>query len=126
MLVAALETEVAAYLEAHREERDEERYALVQRQGAAWKITVAEVPPAAGIGSSCSASLLVPGLDRFSLFNRHDYRHQQEVASSEAGTGTSRATLLHEWLTTTPSGSVTWHRFDGDCLDEVALELSPA
>jgi hypothetical protein len=33
MLVAALETEVAAYLEAHREERDEDRHALVVRNG---------------------------------------------------------------------------------------------
>ncbi len=36
MLVAALETEVAAYLEAHRDERDTDGHALVvrQRQGA--------------------------------------------------------------------------------------------
>jgi putative transposase len=33
MLVAALETEVAAYLEAHREERDDEGHALVVRNG---------------------------------------------------------------------------------------------
>jgi putative transposase len=33
MLVAALETEVAAYLEAHREERDAEGHALVVRNG---------------------------------------------------------------------------------------------
>jgi putative transposase len=33
MLVAALETEVAAYLEAHREERDEHGHALVVRNG---------------------------------------------------------------------------------------------
>ena len=33
MLVAALETEVAAYLEAHREERDEDGHALVVRNG---------------------------------------------------------------------------------------------
>jgi putative transposase len=33
MLVAALETEVAAYLEAHREERDSEGHALVVRNG---------------------------------------------------------------------------------------------
>jgi hypothetical protein len=31
LLMAALETEVAAYLEAHREERDAERHALVVR-----------------------------------------------------------------------------------------------
>src|SRR4029453_6284698 len=33
MLVAALETEVAAYLEAHRDERDEDGRALVVRNG---------------------------------------------------------------------------------------------
>jgi len=33
MLVAALETEVAAYLEAHRGERDEDGHALVVRNG---------------------------------------------------------------------------------------------
>jgi len=33
MLVAALETEVAAYLEAHRDERDAEGHALVVRNG---------------------------------------------------------------------------------------------
>ena len=33
MLVAALETEVAAYLEAHRDERDEDGHALVVRNG---------------------------------------------------------------------------------------------
>jgi hypothetical protein len=33
MLVAALETEVAAYLEAHRDERDAAGYALVVRNG---------------------------------------------------------------------------------------------
>ena len=33
MLVAALETEVAAYLEAHREERDDEGHALVVHKG---------------------------------------------------------------------------------------------
>src|SRR5881397_975964 len=33
MLVAALEAEVAAYLEAHRGERDEDGYALVVRNG---------------------------------------------------------------------------------------------
>jgi putative transposase len=33
MLVAALETEVAAYLEAHREERDDDGHALVVRNG---------------------------------------------------------------------------------------------
>ena len=33
MLVAALETEVAAYLEAHRDERDDEGHALVVRNG---------------------------------------------------------------------------------------------
>ena len=33
MLVAALETEVTAYLEAHREERDAEGHALVVRNG---------------------------------------------------------------------------------------------
>ena len=33
MLLAALETEVAAYLEAHREERDDEGHALVVRNG---------------------------------------------------------------------------------------------
>src|SRR5262249_3007125 len=33
MLVAALETEVAAYLEAHREERDADGHALVVRNG---------------------------------------------------------------------------------------------
>src|SRR4029077_10644947 len=33
MLVAALETEGAAYLEAHREERDAEGHALVVRNG---------------------------------------------------------------------------------------------
>ncbi len=33
MLVAALETEVAAYVEAHREERDDVGYALVVRNG---------------------------------------------------------------------------------------------
>ena len=38
MLVAALETEVAAYLEAHREERDAEGHALVVRSTR--KVTV--------------------------------------------------------------------------------------
>jgi transposase-like protein len=33
MLVAALEAEVTAYLEAHREERDEDGHALVGRNG---------------------------------------------------------------------------------------------
>jgi hypothetical protein len=33
MLVAALETGVAAYLEAHREERDDAGHALVARNG---------------------------------------------------------------------------------------------
>jgi hypothetical protein len=33
MLVAALETEVAAYLEAHGDERDDEGHALVVRNG---------------------------------------------------------------------------------------------
>ena len=33
MLVAALKTEVAAYLEAHREERDDNGHALVVRNG---------------------------------------------------------------------------------------------
>ena len=33
MLVAALETEVAAYLEAHRDERDDDGHALVVRNG---------------------------------------------------------------------------------------------
>ncbi len=33
MLVAALEAEVAAYLEAHREERDDDGHALVVRNG---------------------------------------------------------------------------------------------
>ena len=33
MLVAALETEVAAYLETHRDERDAEGHALVVRNG---------------------------------------------------------------------------------------------
>jgi hypothetical protein len=33
MLVAALETEVAAYLEAHCDERDDEGHALVVRNG---------------------------------------------------------------------------------------------
>ena len=33
MLLAALETEVAAYLEAHRDERDEDGHALVVRNG---------------------------------------------------------------------------------------------
>jgi putative transposase len=33
MLVAALETEVAAYLQAHREERDGDGHALVVRNG---------------------------------------------------------------------------------------------
>jgi hypothetical protein len=33
MLVAALETEVAAYLETHREERDDDGHALVVRNG---------------------------------------------------------------------------------------------
>src|SRR5947207_15990508 len=33
MLVAALEAEVAAYLEAHRDERDDEGHALVVRNG---------------------------------------------------------------------------------------------
>jgi hypothetical protein len=33
MLVAALETEVAAYLEAHRDERDADGHALVVRNG---------------------------------------------------------------------------------------------
>jgi putative transposase len=33
MLVAALETEVAAYLEAHRDERDDAGHALVVRNG---------------------------------------------------------------------------------------------
>src|SRR5262245_43490225 len=42
MLVAALETEVAAYLEAHRGERDDEGHALVVRngKGRARKLTV--------------------------------------------------------------------------------------
>ena len=35
MLVAALETEVTAYLEAHRAERDDEGHALVVRNGRA-------------------------------------------------------------------------------------------
>lgn len=33
MLVAALEAEIAAYVEAHREERDDEGHALVVRNG---------------------------------------------------------------------------------------------
>jgi hypothetical protein len=33
MLMATLETEVAAYLEAHREERDDDGHALVVRNG---------------------------------------------------------------------------------------------
>jgi len=33
MLVAALETEVDAYLEAHRDERDDEGHAVVVRNG---------------------------------------------------------------------------------------------
>ena len=33
MIVAALETEVAAYLEAHGDERDDEGHALVVRNG---------------------------------------------------------------------------------------------
>ena len=33
MLVAALETEVAAYVDAHRDERDEDGHALVVRNG---------------------------------------------------------------------------------------------
>src|SRR5262249_54983940 len=33
MLLAALETEVAAYLEAHRDERDQDGHALVVRNG---------------------------------------------------------------------------------------------
>jgi hypothetical protein len=33
MLVVALETEVAAYLEAHRDERDDDGHALVVRNG---------------------------------------------------------------------------------------------
>ena len=42
MLVAALEAEVAAYLEAHRGERDEDGYALVVRngKGRSRKVTV--------------------------------------------------------------------------------------
>jgi hypothetical protein len=42
MLLAALETEVAAYLETHREERDDDGHALVvrNRKGRARKVTV--------------------------------------------------------------------------------------
>src|SRR5262249_34684738 len=42
MLVAALEAEVAAYVEAHREERDDEGHALVVRngKGCTRKVTV--------------------------------------------------------------------------------------
>jgi putative transposase len=42
MLVAALETEVAAYLEAHRDERDADGHALIVRndKGRARKVTV--------------------------------------------------------------------------------------
>jgi putative transposase len=57
MLVAALETEVGAYLDAHREERDDEGRALVVRNG---KGRTRKIPMAMGANPFGARSSVAP------------------------------------------------------------------